>query len=158
MRILLQRVMEAWVDIRGSATPKIGPGLLALVGFQHGDRSELLEPMAGKMVNLRIFDDDQGRMNLSLLDAGGGLAVVSQFTLYADVRKGRRPGFSGALEPEKAVVLFEEFGGICRSWVPSAIMGEFGAGMQVHLVNDGPVTILLDSAELGLQTPRAENP
>lgn len=154
MRILLQRISEAWVDIAGSATPKAGAGLLALVGFQQGDGGALLEPMASKMVNLRIFDDGRGRMNLSLLDSDGDLVLVSQFTLYADCRKGRRPGFSGALKPEEAAVLFDEFAAFCLTWRPSLIRGEFGADMKVHLVNDGPVTLLLDSAELGLTKPQ----
>lgn len=154
MRLLLQRIREGWVEFKDAApSPKAGRGLLALVGFKEGDDASLLEPMAGKMVNIRVFDDPDGRMNLSLLDIGGDLVVVSQFTLYADVRKGRRPGFSGALEPGRASALFDQFGEICRKRVPAVRLGVFGAEMQVNLVNDGPVTILLDSTELGLTPP-----
>jgi D-tyrosyl-tRNA(Tyr) deacylase len=150
MRVILQRIGEARVIAEGEAGPKAGNGLLALVGFQQGDHAALLEPMAGKIVNLRIFEDSGGRMNRSLLDDEGDLVLVSQFTLYADCRKGRRPGFSSALEPSLAKELFESFCQVCRQMTPSVITGVFGARMAVHLVNDGPVTILLDSAELGL--------
>jgi len=151
MRLLLQRIREGWVEFKDAApTPRAGRGLLALVGFKEGDDAALLEPMARKMVNMRVFNDPDGRMNLSLLEIGGDLVVVSQFTLYADCRKGRRPGFSGALEPEQASALFDRFGELCRGLVPSVRLGVFGAEMQVNLVNDGPVTILLDSSELGL--------
>ncbi len=150
MRILLQRVTRARVDLAGRAGDEAGPGLLALVGFRTGDGAELLRPMASKMTHLRIFADAEGRMNRSLLDSGASLVVVSQFTLYADCRKGRRPGYSDALEPRRAAALFEEFATVCREVAPEVILGTFGADMQVHLTNDGPVTILLDSAELGL--------
>ena len=150
MRILLQRISEVRVDVQGVPGPEAGRGLLALVGFRIGDSENLLEPMASKLVNLRVFADEDGRMNLSLLDSGGALAAVSQFTLYADCRKGRRPGFTDALETGPASTLFEQFCGICRGIAPKVITGVFGAEMQLHLVNDGPVTILLDSAELGL--------
>lgn len=150
MRILLQRIKEARVDVEGVAGRRAGAGLLALVGFRRGDEEKLLEPMAAKLANLRIFDDGRGRMNLSLLDAGGDLVLVSQFTLYADCRKGRRPGFSDALAPDLAEPHFERFRRICAGILPTVITGSFGAEMQVHLVNDGPVTIMLDSAQLGL--------
>jgi D-tyrosyl-tRNA(Tyr) deacylase len=120
------------------------------VGFHATDGREVLEPMANKLIHLRIFEDDQGRMNLSLLERGGGLALVPQFTLYADCRKGRRPGFSEALEPRAAAALFDAFVARCRTEIAEVITGTFGAHMQVHLVNDGPVTILLDSRELNL--------
>lgn len=150
MRILLQRIKEARVDVEGVAGRRAGAGLLALVGFQRGDEEKLLEPMGAKLANLRIFADGQGRMNLSLLDTGGDLVLVSQFTLYADCRKGRRPGFSDALAPDLAEPQFERFCSICSGILPTVITGSFGAEMQVHLVNDGPVTIMLDSAQLGL--------
>jgi D-tyrosyl-tRNA(Tyr) deacylase len=157
MRLLLQRIKEGWVEFSDAApTPQAGAGLLALGGFREGDVAILLEPMAAKMVNLRVFNDTEGRMNLSLLDIGGDLLVVSQFTLYADCKKGRRPGFSGALAPDQAAAMFEQFTEVCRSYVPSVITGEFGAAMRVNLVNDGPVTILLDSAELGLDEQRSQ--
>ena len=152
MRILVQRVAEAWVEIEDVPSRKAGRGLLGLIGFRKGDEAALVAPMAEKFLNLRIFEDAQKRMNLSLLDVAGDLVVVPQFTLYADCRKGRRPGFSGALEPEYAQALFIRFQEACRATVPEMISGEFGATMQVHLVNDGPVTILLDSSEL-LLTP-----
>lgn len=151
MRILLQRVSEVRVDVQDVPGPGAGRGLLALVGFRMGDSGNLLEPMAAKLANLRIFADESGRMNLSLLDCGGALAVVSQFTLYADCRKGRRPGLSDALDTGPASALFEQFCGICRGIAPNVITGVFGAEMQIHLVNDGPVTMLLDSTELGLE-------
>lgn len=151
MRVVLQRISEACVISDGVPGPKAGKGLLALVGFGRGDDEKLLTPMAEKIVNLRIFEDGDGRMNNSLLDSGGELVVVSQFTLYADSRKGRRPGFSGALDAADAMTLFERFCTICGKFVPAVTPGVFGAEMQVHLVNDGPVTILLDSAELGLE-------
>ncbi|MBI3994153.1 MAG: D-tyrosyl-tRNA(Tyr) deacylase [Candidatus Lambdaproteobacteria bacterium] len=153
MRVLLQRVADAWVDIAGRATPPSGAGLLALVGFCDGDHEGLLAPMAEKIVNLRIFEDAQGKLNRSLLDRGGALVLVSQFTLYADLRRGRRPGFSHALAPPAASRLFDAFVACCRARVVRVETGEFGASMRVHLINDGPVTLLLDSAELGMDSP-----
>lgn len=150
MRLLIQRLGEAWVTWDDTATAKVEGGLLVLVGFRHGDGTGLLEPMAEKLVHLRIFEDEAGRMNFSLLDRKGALVVVPQFTLYADCRKGRRPGFSGALAPNEARLMFDEFVECCRQRVERIEIGSFGAEMQVHLVNDGPVTILLDSAELNL--------
>lgn len=150
MRVILQRIGEARVITAGAAGPKAGNGMLALIGFRQGDRAALLEPMAAKIVNLRIFEDASGRMNRSLLDSEGDLVLVSQFTLYADCRKGRRPGFSNALESSLAEDLFKGFCQVCQRMTPSVITGVFGANMQVQLVNEGPVTILLDSAELGL--------
>jgi D-tyrosyl-tRNA(Tyr) deacylase len=155
MRVLVQRVKSAWVTFEdGSETHHAGPGLLALVGFKAGDGAALLEPMARKMIDLRVFPDAEGRMNRSLLEAGGELTVVSQFTLYADCRKGRRPSFVGALEPARAEALYAEFVRRCERMATVAAQGRFGAMMNVHLVNDGPVTIMLDSDELGL--PRGE--
>ena len=151
MRLLIQRVKSAWVRFEeGGESPRAGAGLLVLVGFREGDGEALLEPMARKMAELRIFPDGQGRMNLSLREAGGELALVSQFTLYADCRKGRRPSFTDALEPKRAEALYEAFVAVCRSLAPVATAGRFGAMMDVHLINDGPVTILLDSDALGL--------
>ena len=154
MRILVQRIREGWVDFPDSTpTARAEHGILALTGFSVDDDETLLEPMAAKMVHLRIFADAAGRMNDSLLDSGGALLLVPQFTLYADCRKGRRPGFSAALAPEPAKALFQRFEQVCRAHLPEVICGRFGAEMRVHLVNDGPVTILLDSAELGLMAP-----
>ena len=150
MRVLLQRISEAWVEINGASGSRAGAGLLALVGFQRGDHERMLDPMAAKVANMRIFEDEDGRMNRSLLDCKGDLVVVPQFTLYADCRKGRRPAFSGALESDPAAMLFEQFCRVCGEFVPEVIRGTFGAEMMVHLVNDGPVTILLNSEELNL--------
>ena len=148
MRLLIQRLGSAWVTWEGAATGKIGTGLLTLVGFHRSDEAALLEPMVEKLVRLRIFEDDTGRMNRSLTDLDGGLMLVPQFTLYADCRKGRRPGFSDALPPGPAEEFFNTFVALCRERIGRVESGSFGADMQVHLVNDGPVTILLDSAEL----------
>jgi D-tyrosyl-tRNA(Tyr) deacylase len=157
MRLLIQRVKSAWVRFAdGSESPRTGAGLLALVGFHGGDREAVLEPMARKLVELRIFPDEAGRMNRSLLETGGDLALVSQFTLYADCRKGRRPSFTDALEPMRAQALFDAFVALCASRARVVTAGRFGAMMDVHLVNDGPVTILLDSDALGPSLGRAE--
>ena len=146
MRLLIQRVKSAWVRFEdGSESSRAGAGLLALVGFQGGDGETLLDPMAKKLVELRIFPDESGRMNRSLLEAGGDLALVSQFTLYADCRKGRRPSFIDALEPRRAEALYEAFVARCAGLAKVVTGGRFGAMMEVHLINDGPVTILLDS-------------
>lgn len=154
MRLLVQRIREGWVEIAGAETPRTGPGLLALIGFRAADTEAILEPMAAKLVHLRILADEQGRMNRSLADTAGGLILVSQFTLYADCAQGRRPSFTAALAPGPAEALYDRFVAICRSHCAAlgigVVTGQFGATMGVHLVNDGPVTILLDSAELGL--------
>ena len=149
MRVLVQRVKTAWVSFaEGGETPRSGGGLLCLVGFEERDGTPLLSPMAYKLVNLRIFDDREGKMNRSLLDSGGDLTLVSQFTLYADCRKGRRPSFVHAMPPGRAEPMYEAFVAMCRRHVPRAASRRFGEAMAVHLVNDGPVTILLDSGEL----------
>lgn len=147
MRVLLQRIRQGWVETAAGTTPRAGPGILALVGFHRDDRAEVLEPMANKLIHLRIFEDPQGKMNHALTDVGGHLVIVPQFTLYADCRKGRRPDFLSALAPQPAAALFEQFVALCRAAVGAVTTGTFGAAMQVHLVNDGPVTILLDSAD-----------
>ncbi|MDH4225784.1 MAG: D-aminoacyl-tRNA deacylase [Deltaproteobacteria bacterium] len=158
MRVLVQRVRQGWVEWDKASTPPIGLGLVALVGFCRGDTPRMLAPMARKMVELRIFPDETGRMNRSLGDLnlsgeGGGLVLVPQFTLYADCRKGRRPGFFDSLEPGAASGLFDRFAAACREMCPRVEAGKFGADMRVHLTNDGPVTIWLDSRELGLDEP-----
>ena len=150
MRIVVQRVSGARVHFEDGSTPPIGQGLLGLVGFHRDDSGSLLEPMARKLVHLRIFGDEDGRMNRSLLDIGGDLALISQFTLYGDSRKGRRPSFVAALEPGRASGMFDDFVAICRRLAGEVITGRFGAQMEVELVNTGPVTILLDSRELNL--------
>jgi len=145
MRIVLQRVKEARVEVEGRIAGAIGPGLLALLGISRDDTRADAEYILDKTLSLRIFPDDAGKMNRSLLDRDGQLLVVSQFTLYADVRKGRRPGFDRAAGPEKARLLYEYFVDSARQRRVRVETGVFQAMMSVHLVNDGPVTILCDS-------------
>ncbi len=148
MRVLLQRVSRAEVRIRGAAEVRvggrIGRGLVALVGFNVTDGVEQLEWMADKILGLRIFADADDKMNLALGDVGGELLVVSQFTLYGDASRGRRPSFIDAARPEVAVPLYERFVDRLRTLGASVETGEFGAMMDVELVNDGPVTIWLE--------------
>lgn len=144
MRIVLQRVSRARVAVGERVTGEIGPGLLLLVGFTDGDGEEALAWMAEKVAGLRIFADDEGKMNRSVQDAGGGLLVVSQFTLYGDTRKGRRPSFVEAARPEVAIPLYQRFLELLRATGLAVQTGEFGAMMQVELVNDGPVTLILE--------------
>lgn len=144
MRVVAQRVTRARVSIAGRTTGEIEAGLLLLVGFTDGDRDEALRWMADKVVGLRIFRDDEGKMNRSVAEAGGGLLVVSQFTLYGDARKGRRPSFVDAARPEVAIPLYERFVELLRETGLPIGTGEFGAEMQVELVNDGPVTLVLE--------------
>lgn len=148
MRAVLQRVREASVTVDGRVTGSIGEGLLVLAGFGHGDSEATMAPVASKIVNLRIFEDDAGRMNLSLLDRVLPLLVVSQFTLYADCRKGRRPSFTDAAPPREAERLYTVFVDMLRSHGPRVETGEFGAMMEVRLLNWGPVTVILDSSDL----------
>lgn len=144
MKLVLQRVTSAAVSVESETVGSIGAGLLLLVGFGHGDDEECLQPMVDKVVNLRIFADDAGKFAKSLIDIRGSILVVSQFTLYADTAKGRRPGFSDALEPQQAELLYEKLLARFRS-IPELTVacGKFGAHMKVSLENDGPVTILL---------------
>ena len=144
MRVVLQRVSRAEVRIAGEMVGRIGVGHVLLVGFTEGDGPEQLEWMADKVVGLRVFADDQGKMNLSLQDVGGGLLVVSQFTLYGDTRKGRRPSFVKAAPPEVAIPLYEAFVAALVARGVEVATGEFGAMMEVDLVNDGPVTLVLE--------------
>lgn len=148
MRAILQRVREASVTVDGAVVGQIGPGLLVLAGMAEGDDEAALQLMASKIVNLRIFQDEAGKMNRSLLDAGGALLVVSQFTLFADCRKGRRPNFMGAAPPDVARELFDRFVGHLKALGPRVETGVFQAMMDVSLTNWGPVTIVLDSADL----------
>lgn len=148
MRILIQRIASGWVEWEGTATERAETGMLCLIGFHRADTRDVLEPMAEKLLHLRIFEDHNGRMNHALQDVRGRLIIVPQFTLHADCRKGRRPSFTDAMEPETAREYFQEFLRICRETQPDLIAGEFGTHMNVHLVNDGPVTFLLDSREL----------
>lgn len=144
MRIVLQRVARARVTVEGRVTGEIGRGLLLLAGFTDGDSEDALAWMADKVVGLRIFPDDDGKMNRSVQEVGGGLLVVSQFTLYGDTRKGRRPSFVDAARPEIAIPLYERFVELLRATGLSVGTGEFGAMMEVELVNDGPVTLILE--------------
>lgn len=145
MRIVLQRASSANVTIRGRVVGRIGPGLVLLVGFTEGDDESVLHWMAEKVIGLRIFNDDEGKMNRSLEDIAGDLLVVSQFTLYGDTRKGRRPSFVRAAGPDLAIPLYERYLEILREKAPGKVeSGEFGAMMDVALVNDGPVTLVLE--------------
>jgi len=145
VRVLLQRVAHAEVRIGGRTVGEIGRGHLLLVAFRPGDGVTQLEWMADKIVGLRVFADDEGKMNRSLLDVSGDLLVVSQFTLYGDTRKGRRPSFIAAAPPEVAVLLYEQFVACLRARAGGRVeTGEFGAMMDVELVNEGPVTLMLD--------------
>ncbi|GIX46199.1 MAG: D-aminoacyl-tRNA deacylase [Candidatus Tectimicrobiota bacterium] len=145
MRALVQRVARAEVQASGQTVAAIGPGLLVLLGVHCQDTAQEAHALAHKLVTLRIFEDEQGKMNLDVRQTGGAVLVVSQFTLYADCRKGRRPSFTQAAPPERAEPLYRDFiAAVARCGVPVA-QGIFGARMQVHLVNDGPVTLLLES-------------
>ena len=144
MRVVLQRVSRAEVRVGGRVTGRIGRGFLLLVGFTHGDAEAALVWMADKIVGLRLFSDAEEKMNLALADVGGALLVVSQFTLYGDAAKGRRPSFIDAARPETAIPLYERFVELLRARVDRVETGEFGAMMDVDLVNDGPVTLLLE--------------
>jgi len=149
MRAVVQRVSRASVTVGGRITGEISLGLLVLLGAGAGDGANDLAYVVDKITNLRIFADDAGKMNRSVLDVGGGVLVVSQFTLYGDARQGRRPAFTGALEPVAARALYEQsLVAIRAAGVARVEAGEFGADMKVDLSNDGPVTILLDSRKL----------
>ena len=147
MRAVLQRVGRASVAVDGDVTGEIGRGLLILLGVGHGDTEEDADYLAGKCAGLRIFEDGHGKMNLSVGDVSGGVLVVSQFTLYGDTRKGRRPSFAQAATPDQANALYEYFAGQLRAQGLPVATGVFQAMMQVSLVNDGPVTIFIDTAK-----------
>jgi D-aminoacyl-tRNA deacylase len=140
---LLQRVSQARVDIAGQTVGEIGPGLLVLVCAEPDDTEAVGQKLLAKVLKLRIFGDAAGKMNLSVQDVGGGLLIVSQFTLAADTRSGNRPGFTGAAPPALGEALYDHFVALARQQHPQVATGRFGADMQVHLVNDGPVTIPL---------------
>jgi D-tyrosyl-tRNA(Tyr) deacylase len=147
MRAVIQRVQSASVCVDGRMTGKIDQGLLVLVGVGKGDGEKDVAYMVSKLPDLRIFEDASGKFNLSLREAGGGMLVVSQFTLYGDCQKGRRPSFTDAAEPAEAKKLYEQLVFKLRERGTPIETGEFQAKMEVHLVNDGPVTILLDSRQ-----------
>ena len=144
MKIVLQRVRKGRVSVGGRQIAAIGKGLILLVGVGYGDSEENARQLAEKIAALRIFEDEQGKMNLSVRDVGGEAIVVSQFTLYADTRKGRRPSFTDAAVPDVARPLIERFAALLAEQGVPVQTGEFGADMQVEIHNDGPVTILLD--------------
>jgi len=144
MRVVLQRVSRASVSVAGKEVAAIGRGLLLLVGFTADDGPDHVAWMAEKIAGLRVFGDDEGKMNRDVRDVGGALLVVSQFTVYGDARKGRRPSFIRAAPPEIAVPLYESFAAALRQRGLEVMMGVFGAVMGVSLVNDGPVTLVLD--------------
>jgi D-tyrosyl-tRNA(Tyr) deacylase len=148
MRAVLQRVTRASVRVEGETVGEIGAGLVVLLGIARDDGEGDARYLIEKVVNLRVFDDEGGRMNRSVVEAGGGLLVVSQFTLYGDVRRGRRPSWIEAAPPEVAGPLYEFFVAEARRSVEKVATGSFRSMMEVELVNDGPVTILLDSRKL----------
>lgn len=148
MRAVIQRVRYAQVSVDGTVLGKIDRGFLILLGVSGEDSREIAERMADKICRLRIFEDADGKTNCSLADVGGALLVISQFTLYADCRKGNRPSFIKAGAPEMAEALYEHFMERCRTHVDQVEKGRFGADMKVELLNDGPFTLMLDSAEL----------
>ena len=154
MRLLLQRVSRAEVRVEGRAVDTIGLGLVALVGVGHGDTADLARAMARRTVELRIFPDDEGRTNRSLLDVGGGVLAVSQFTLYADTSRGRRPSFLRAATPDVGARLYAAYADALEALGVRVGRGIFGARMEVDLVNDGPFTIWLDEEREG--APAAE--
>lgn len=145
MRVVLQRVAHASVTVDGETIGKIQSGFLLLVGVTHDDAMEDMEYLVRKIVQMRIFEDEEGKLNRSIQDIGGEILSVSQFTLYADTKKGNRPSFSKAAPGDVALKMFEQFNGLLRDTGIPVETGQFGADMKVELLNDGPVTILLDS-------------
>lgn len=148
MKMLVQRVKHAKVTVDGNVTGAIEQGYLVLLGIAPEDTTEIMEKMVDKLLRLRIFSDENDKINLSLQDVGGSLLLVSQFTLYADCRKGNRPSFVYAAPPAQAEALYEACKAYCQDRVSVVESGIFGADMQVELCNDGPFTVLLDSAEI----------
>ena len=148
MRFVIQRVTEASVTIDGEISGKIGKGYLVLIRVADTDTKEIADKMIKKMIGLRIFEDEQGKTNISLADVDGGLLLVSQFTLYANCKRGNRPSFIEAGKPDMANEMYEYIIEKCRESVDEVQTGEFGADMKVQLLNDGPFTILLDSDQL----------
>ena len=145
MRAVVQRVVEAQVSIEGRIVGEIGPGLLVFLGIHRNDSELQAQKLSEKILRLRIFDDSEGRMNLDLLATRGELLIVSQFTLYGDTAKGNRPSYSNAAPAPKALELYESFINYCRNRCTTVQTGQFQADMKVHLINDGPVTLLCDA-------------
>ncbi len=150
MRFVIQRTARADVKVDGRVIGEIGRGFVVLIGINRTDTKEIADKMVKKMLGLRIFEDEQGKTNLSLDAVSGSLLLISQFTLYANCRKGNRPSFVEAGEPAAAEVLYEYIIGECRKHADVVETGRFGAEMEVGLINDGPFTIVLDSKELGM--------
>ena len=148
MRFVIQRVRESQVTIDGETVGRIGRGFTVLIGVTHTDNEEIADKMTRKLIGMRIFEDENGKTNLSLDKVEGSLLLISQFTLYADCRRGNRPGFTDAAKPEHAEALYEYIIDECRKQVPVVETGRFGADMKVSLVNDGPFTVILDSEDL----------
>ena len=148
MKVVVQRVKESSVMIDGEVKGEIKQGFMVLVGFCESDDQLIVDKLVDKIVHLRVFEDHQGKMNLSLEDVKGSILSISQFTLYADCRKGRRPSFIDAAKPDKAIPLYDYFNQKIEEYGIHVETGIFGADMKVSLINDGPVTILLDSAEI----------
>jgi D-tyrosyl-tRNA(Tyr) deacylase len=148
MRVVIQRVQKASVSIDGNVVGKCGYGYLLFVGFTHDDNEKILDKMVDKIIGLRINEDDQGKTNLNLAAKNGEILSISQFTLYANCKEGRRPSFVDAMKPLEAERLYKLFNEKLRQFCPSVEEGVFGADMKIELINDGPFTILLDSSEL----------
>ena len=148
MRFVIQRVTNADVKVDGQTLGEIGKGFMVLIGVSDTDTKEIADKMIKKMIGLRIFEDENGKTNLSLETVGGSLLLISQFTLYANCKKGNRPSFIEAGQPDRANALYEYIIEKCRASVPNVQTGSFGAEMKVSLVNDGPFTIILDSEDL----------
>lgn len=151
MKVVIQRVRHASCTIDSQITGSIDQGFCVLVGFTQSDTEAVVDKVVKKIVSLRVFSDEEGKMNRSLLDIGGKILSISQFTLYADCKKGNRPGFTRAARPEQAIPLYEYFNQAIASAGIPVETGVFGADMQIELRNDGPVTIVLDSEELGYE-------
>ena len=148
MKVLIQRVKHAKVTIEGKINGQIEGGYLLFVGMTHEDDEKTVEKLANKVKDLRLFEDEQGKMNLSINEVNGDILSISQFTLYADCRKGRRPSFTNAAKPDEASRLYDYFNDVLRNLGLHVETGIFGADMKVELYNDGPVTVMLDSKEL----------
>ena len=148
MRFVIQRVTHASVTVDGNIAGAIDKGFLVLIGVEEADTKEIADKMITKLVGMRIFEDEKGKTNLALADVGGGLLLVSQFTLYADCKKGNRPSFTRAGNPAMAEEIYEYIIAECKKSVENVQVGIFGADMKVELLNDGPFTVMLDSAEI----------
>lgn len=148
MRFVIQRVTQSSVTVDGQVIGKIGKGFMVLIGVEDNDTKAIADKMISKLIGLRVFQDDNDKMNLSLKDVNGELLLISQFTLYADCKKGNRPSFIRAGKPDMANEMYQYIIEECKKQIPIVEKGEFGADMKVELLNDGPVTIILDSTEI----------